>query len=672
MSDVNIGAKITVDTGNTAQSVNQMKDSIKNLQKELNNAKVGSEEYTQAQNKLKTAQYQLSSSTKEKTSTFGQLKDQLKGTVPAFDGAASGAISFGKQLLALMANPIVLIIAGIVLGLKFLYDAFTYTVAGGKKVEQVFAGITSAIQVIVDRVMLVGNAIGKFFSGDWKGASKDMKEAFSGIGDAIGKAYDQVSKATAALQALKKAERESSVARAQQNAAIVRSKELLNDENATIKEKKAALAEVGAFEKKIGEEDVERAKEKLKQNKIIWGQTKEGLKKHAQDVADSEIEIANKTEETARKEIQLQRQNRTLNKQEKAEKKEVDDKAAAEKKERLQNIREYTNKIQKLQQEQELALTKEGYEKDKKVLQNQFEESKRDLKLQLEEKKITQKQYNSLLFEEQRLQNFKLLELEKKHNEELRIEETKIAAAKDAFMKRALGHTKEIEDEEIKIKIKGRADFIKRLDSELKLQQAQKIATIQIEREAYDLKRELEKQALIEAKASSDEMTAFENESAIARIALSKAESEAKVKNLETVGVAIGQLGELAGQQTVVGKVLAIGQAIMNTYLGFTKALAQGGVFGAIAGAGVIAAGLSAVRKIIEVQVPGGGGSASIGSPSIATSAPLTPGATGTVINQGSVRQLNNAQAVQAYVVEGQGRDTTERINRLNRAATFG
>ena len=164
MADVNIGAKLTVDTGASLKSINDINKEIKSASEALKEAKIGTDEYRMAQENLKKAQEELSASTKEKTSTFAQLKDQLKGTVPAFDGAAQGASGLGKQLLALLANPIVLMIAGVVAGLKFLYDAFTYSVEGGNKVKAMFAGINAGVHVIVDYIMKVGQGLIKFFS----------------------------------------------------------------------------------------------------------------------------------------------------------------------------------------------------------------------------------------------------------------------------------------------------------------------------------------------------------------------------------------------------------------------------------------------------------------------------------------------------------------------------
>jgi len=56
------------------------------------------------------------------------------------------------------------------------------------------------------------------------------------------------------------------------------------------------------------------------------------------------------------------------------------------------------------------------------------------------------------------------------------------------------------------------------------------------------------------------------------------------------------------------GKKLAIAQALISTYVGFTKALEQGGVLGLVTGATVLASGMAKVAAIRATKMGGGGG----------------------------------------------------------------
>tara|TARA_R110000824_G_scaffold37238_9_gene114561 strand:- start:352 stop:2046 length:1695 start_codon:yes stop_codon:yes gene_type:complete len=72
-----------------------------------------------------------------------------------------------------------------------------------------------------------------------------------------------------------------------------------------------------------------------------------------------------------------------------------------------------------------------------------------------------------------------------------------------------------------------------------------------------------------------------------------------------------GALSGLAGDN----KELAAASAIIDTYAGANKALAQGGVIGFATGAAIIAAGLANVQKIYETDVPSGGSSGASAMP---------------------------------------------------------
>ena len=113
-----------------------------------------------------------------------------------------------------------------------------------------------------------------------------------------------------------------------------------------------------------------------------------------------------------------------------------------------------------------------------------------------------------------------------------------------------------------------------------------------------------------------------------------KAEADAKEnqrdKDLAAAKVAavtgaLGSLASLVGEDTKYGKALAITSAIIDTYAGADKAFKQGGVFGFIGGAAIIAAGLANVKKIRDQKLPTppsyakGGTGGSVPTPAIST-----------------------------------------------------
>ena len=617
MGDINIGATITTETGQSVKSINDLNAKIKEASLAMKDAKIGTDEFKIAQDNLKKAQDELGASTKEHTSTFSQLKDQLKNTVPGFEGATSGADSLGKKLLELMANPIVLLVAAIVLGLKFLYEAFTYSVAGGKEMAQMFAGLKSVMDVIVDRVMSAGQAIIKFFSGDWKGAAAGMKEAFSGVGDAVNKAYSEVSKATAALQALAKQEREASVARAAQNAAIVKSKELLNDETASIQDRKKALKEVGDIETKVGLEDIEIAKKKLENQKIIWGQTKEGLKKHAQDIADLQIDISNKEGETTRHTIQLQRQARTLAKQEVAAAKE--DKNA------------------------KLEILHELWAEEKRIAderQKLFDQAQAYIKKAEDKANADNRAYQ-------------IKKLKDAYNEEAEV----VRKAGLSTTKLRTAFLKELDDLNAKY---AKEDEKKKEESEKKKLEFMKLSG---EKQLAWIKGE----------------TAVLKEEDKERAALDQASHDAKMQLMQLEVSGLDAFSNLIGASTAAGKAMAVASTTISTYSAAQKAYESqmsiptpdAPVRAAIAAGVAIVSGLARVKGILSVSTPGGSGGSLPSAPTVpsAASAPLSPQNTATNISASSIQQMGNAAAPRAFVVESDIRNNQERITMLNRAA---
>lgn len=156
--------------------------------------------------------------------------------------------------------------------------------------------------------------------------------------------------------------------------------------------------------------------------------------------------------------------------------------------------------------------------------------------------------------------------------------------------------------------------------------------------------------------------------------------ADQRKESIMNVARATQALGQIVGEQTVAGKAFAIATATINTFLGATEALRQKStlpspfdVIAKIANvSAVIASGLSAVKNIARVNVPGRGASGGGGAPStLAVAAPLTPAVSSTSFNASSIQAVGNAAAknVRAFVLESDVANNRERIERLNRAA---
>ena len=142
-------------------------------------------------------------------------------------------------------------------------------------------------------------------------------------------------------------------------------------------------------------------------------------------------------------------------------------------------------------------------------------------------------------------------------------------------------------------------------------------------------------------------------------------------------GQLAGALGALAGDN----KELAAAEAIIQTYLGATKAFGQGGVVGFVTAAAVIAAGLANVKKIYDTDIPsgeaaggsipsgissGGGNVPSVGS-SIAAAIPTETNLTDVVSSVNN----RNQEPIRAYVVAQEVTDSQEANAYLNNQKTL-
>tara|TARA_R100000149_G_scaffold66283_1_gene44159 strand:+ start:1203 stop:3008 length:1806 start_codon:yes stop_codon:yes gene_type:complete len=144
----------------------------------------------------------------------------------------------------------------------------------------------------------------------------------------------------------------------------------------------------------------------------------------------------------------------------------------------------------------------------------------------------------------------------------------------------------------------------------------------------------------------------------------------------------LGNLATIVGQNSKFGKAIAIAQAIEDTFAGANKALAQGGIFGFIGAAAVIAAGIANVKNITSTQTPkppaslgarstGGESTQSIPAATTTSVPPQfsTVGASGT--NQ-LAELLGNQPPPRAFVVSGDVSTAQELDRNIVTSASLG
>jgi hypothetical protein len=254
--------------------------------------------------------------------------------------------------------------------------------------------------------------------------------------------------------------------------------------------------------------------------------------------------------------------------------------------------------------------------------------------------------------------------------EQKRINERNAQAAKDAAEKQKERDKEQKEKDKIeKDRQEGLNLFRRERELEAKITKTEILGVTAIGKDAL-----VSTQVVAKGVSNAIQVTAAESAEAQQKINQAKFDSEVA---LAQQSLAI--IGSLVDQNSAAGKAIAVTQAIINTYQGATKAIAQGGIFGPVAAAATIAAGLVSVRNILSTKVPSakgtgsvpnmGGGSMSISSAPISPSAPIQN--TVTQLDQGTINQMGSA-AGRAYVVESDITNQQEKIVRINRAARLG
>ena len=183
-------------------------------------------------------------------------------------------------------------------------------------------------------------------------------------------------------------------------------------------------------------------------------------------------------------------------------------------------------------------------------------------------------------------------------------------------------------------------------------------------------------QAFIDA---NNELLDFQQDSANQQKKLEKDLGKAKENQTKET---LGNLATIVGKNSKFGKAIAVVQAIQDTFAGANKALAQGGIFGFVGAAAIIAAGIANVKQIAGTKSPkppAGIGARDTGgepTPAIpaATTSSLPPqfdtvGASGT--NQ-LADLLGNQPPPRAFVVSGDVSTAQELDRNIVTSASLG
>ena len=260
--------------------------------------------------------------------------------------------------------------------------------------------------------------------------------------------------------------------------------------------------------------------------------------------------------------------------------------------------------------------------------------------------------------------------------EQIELTNSKLESESTLSIERKRFNAEQIEDELARLEALKEIDLLEAEQEGLRLQAI-------VDNASEETQAKVDAQIALDEFNEQSRQTNLERDKEIskARVDISKAEAEAKSKNLANTENALNSLGALAGEQTAAGKGLAIASATINTYRGVSDALAAKTVtpfetaLKFVNAAAILGNGLKNVQKIVSVKVPktGGGGGASAGGGGGAAPAPPSfnvVGASETSVLADTVAEQTN-EPVQAYVVSNDVTTAQSLENNIVEGATI-
>lgn len=209
------------------------------------------------------------------------MQDEAKATGQSFGTVlVNGIKGVGAAFKALLANPIVAVLAAVVAIVMKLVNAFKQNEEASRAMQVAMAPLKVVFNAIGQAIQAVVGVIAKLV--EWAGqaaqAVAKFMERIPGIGDAIKEVNKEVERQVRLekdKQALQDANRENSLKQAQTDAEIEKLKnDIDNKHNKTTKERIAAADEALRKAKEQGDENIRLAKEELRIAQEVANQDK--------------------------------------------------------------------------------------------------------------------------------------------------------------------------------------------------------------------------------------------------------------------------------------------------------------------------------------------------------------------------------------------------------------
>lgn len=502
----------------------------------------------------------------------------LSGATGALASSMTGAVGSVKAFTtALMANPIVAIVGLILTLISTVEKLMKRNTEMATNLKAAFAPFEVIFSRILDGITNLLNGVAKAI--DW--VSTKVVSLLNSIGlisDETAKAANAAKELTRAEQAIFESETDALVTLSAMSRELANQKSLVADQTKSIKERNAAANQGLSTLKQMENIEVGILKQKYAQIKAqneLSYTSADDRRKEMEALAALQSKQAEYTEK--QKELISQRssfQNQEIAKNSAAAQAAEQAKAQAA----IKATEQAEKRKQELQQEtikqMEIALT--------------------TLDLSIKEREASNNTNAEKLANQKELAE-KSLEIER-----YRLEQGLITQQEYANRETAL----RLQTMQIEQKIKAEQDALDKERRAMDEANRKEIEMSEITNQ-YDLR-----QAQLDAQYAQ-EMAAAERLGADTTLVQQKYEkskeelTKARVNAELTMAAGLaGQVSSLLGEESEVGKAFGVVQATINTYLGATKALAQGGILGIAQAAIVIAFGMKQVMSIAKQKAP--------------------------------------------------------------------
>ena len=371
----------TVQSDIQAGSIVDLRNTVKELTKEYNLLSPAQREATEGaqikENLASTVEElkKLEEEVGNNTRSVGDYKKAFEGFGGALGPVKGAILGVSGAFKLLIANPIVAVISAIVAGLTALFGAFTSTKEGAEFLGRATAALSATFDVIrdlggalvsvfrdpigsvksfgkaikdtflnvfggiINLVTATGRSLGALLTLDFDkfkteaaNAAQVIKNGFNAVAESASSATDAINsttdeiireaeeaaRLTGVLQDLDDVQRDLSVSRAQLNAELTKTRAASRDENLSLEERINALNEVRSAERVQLEDELSAQARRVQALKGLAAQS-DSDKQTLDEIAQAEISLANIRQQSASKEISIQRELDRLNNQRRKE-----------------------------------------------------------------------------------------------------------------------------------------------------------------------------------------------------------------------------------------------------------------------------------------------------------------------------------------------------------------